>query len=218
MSAGRSPFTAVGQHRNARPTRMMALCCALSSSGPVARLGGSARCACRHVNVTAVVVPTAGSLRQRLRLRVSTAAFRELTARLGLRVLPFGSDFGECDLICVGAFPRLISREMRDRARLGAINVHPSLLPRHRGPDPLFWTTSMTISTRSHSALARRFDDGDVIAQKSILSSEEGAEWSCNCGQRGRSDSRHCRASQGTADRTSRIRRATQSGSKGTGS
>jgi methionyl-tRNA formyltransferase len=43
-------------------------------------------------------------------------------------------------MICIGTFPRRIPQEITKLAALGAIKVHPSLLPRHRGPLPLFWT------------------------------------------------------------------------------
>jgi methionyl-tRNA formyltransferase len=43
------------------------------------------------------------------------------------------------DLICVSAFPWLLGNEILETARRAALNVHPSLLPRHRGPNPYFW-------------------------------------------------------------------------------
>ena len=44
------------------------------------------------------------------------------------------------DTIVVASFPHLLSPETLAAARIGALNVHMSLLPRHRGVDPLFWT------------------------------------------------------------------------------
>ena len=44
------------------------------------------------------------------------------------------------DLLCVASFPFRLPDEVISAAPLGAINAHPSLLPKHRGPDPLFWT------------------------------------------------------------------------------
>lgn len=44
------------------------------------------------------------------------------------------------DVLVVSCFPWRISAEILAIPRYAAINVHPSLLPRHRGPDPLFWT------------------------------------------------------------------------------
>jgi methionyl-tRNA formyltransferase len=74
------------------------------------------------------------------------------------------------DLICIATFPRLIPQEITRLAPLGTINVHPSLLPRHRGPLPLFWTyhaddraTGITVHHASQT-----FDAGDIILQESF--------------------------------------------------
>ena len=72
------------------------------------------------------------------------------------------------DLICVAIFPRLIPPEIIALAPLGAINVHPSLLPRHRGPLPLFWTyhaDDRTTGVTVHH-VNERFDAGDTILQE----------------------------------------------------
>ncbi len=44
------------------------------------------------------------------------------------------------DLIVVAFFNQLLKESTLSAARLGAINLHPSLLPLRRGPAPLFWT------------------------------------------------------------------------------
>jgi methionyl-tRNA formyltransferase len=44
------------------------------------------------------------------------------------------------DLLVVASFPRLLQPSLLAIARLGAVGLHTSLLPRHRGPVPLFWT------------------------------------------------------------------------------
>jgi methionyl-tRNA formyltransferase len=44
------------------------------------------------------------------------------------------------DLLCVACFPYLLPRDLLALAPLGGLNLHPSLLPAHRGPAPLFWT------------------------------------------------------------------------------
>jgi methionyl-tRNA formyltransferase len=40
----------------------------------------------------------------------------------------------------VASFPALLRPAQLESARHGAVGLHFSLLPRHRGPDPLFWT------------------------------------------------------------------------------
>ena len=47
------------------------------------------------------------------------------------------------DLIVAAHSHSFIRREARERARLGAIGYHPSLLPRHRGRDAVRWTIHM---------------------------------------------------------------------------
>lgn len=43
------------------------------------------------------------------------------------------------DVLCVMTFPWLLGPETLAVPRVQAINVHPSILPRHRGPNPFFW-------------------------------------------------------------------------------
>jgi methionyl-tRNA formyltransferase len=74
------------------------------------------------------------------------------------------------DLICIATFPRWVPQAITTLAPLGAINVHPSLLPRHRGPLPLFWTyyadDQVTGVTVHHTS--DKFDAGDIILQESF--------------------------------------------------
>ena len=45
----------------------------------------------------------------------------------------------EPDLLLLACLPRIVARAARETARLGALNLHPSALPRFRGPTPVFW-------------------------------------------------------------------------------
>ncbi|HCI82030.1 MAG TPA: hypothetical protein DHW02_20335 [Ktedonobacter sp.] len=78
------------------------------------------------------------------------------------------------DIICVACFSQRIPRSILDVPRSGCLNVHPSLLPANRGPDPLFWTfregqetTGVTIH-----AMSEGMDTGDILAQESIAVSD----------------------------------------------
>lgn len=51
------------------------------------------------------------------------------------RLRAFGSEVG-----CIATFPRRIPDTLLAAAGRICVNLHPSLLPRHRGPNPLFWT------------------------------------------------------------------------------
>jgi methionyl-tRNA formyltransferase len=43
------------------------------------------------------------------------------------------------DLFCIAGFRFLLSPSVLGVPKLGTLNIHPSLLPRHRGPNPFFW-------------------------------------------------------------------------------
>src|SRR5690606_39153537 len=55
-------------------------------------------------------------------------------------------------------------------ARLGGIGAHPSLLPRHRGPDPTTWAllAGDEVSGVTVHRLAEDYDTGDVLAQRQL--------------------------------------------------
>jgi len=74
------------------------------------------------------------------------------------------------DYIVVACYPRLIPRRIRHLARVMALNVHPSLLPQHRGPDPLFWIMrdgGAGCGVTVHE-LSGRFDAGRIVAQQAV--------------------------------------------------
>jgi methionyl-tRNA formyltransferase len=51
-----------------------------------------------------------------------------------------------------------------------SVGVHPSLLPRHRGPDPYFWAIDQgdAVTGVTAHALEERYDTGPVYAQRSL--------------------------------------------------
>jgi methionyl-tRNA formyltransferase len=74
------------------------------------------------------------------------------------------------DMICVACFSKRIPRDILDIPRLGCLNVHPSLLPANRGPEPLFWAfrdgsgrTGVTIHVMDEG-----LDSGAIVAQEAI--------------------------------------------------
>jgi methionyl-tRNA formyltransferase len=117
-----------------------------------------------------------GALRQIAGMRAASPLERSARMR-GIPVITASGELpgalGEAlralrpDLICIAIFPRMLPGELMGIAPLGAINAHPSLLPRHRGPLPLFWTyhgDDPTAGVSVHHA-NERFDAGDVILQ-----------------------------------------------------
>ena len=51
-----------------------------------------------------------------------------------------------------------------------AVGVHPSLLPRHRGPDPYFWAIDAGDETTGVTAhrLEEQYDTGPILAQRAL--------------------------------------------------
>ncbi len=82
------------------------------------------------------------------------------------------------DLLVVVSFGLIIPRWFLGLPALGAINVHPSLLPKYRGPSPMQWAirngeeaTGLTVIRMSE-----RMDAGDILYQERVaLAPEEDA-------------------------------------------
>lgn len=125
-----------------------------------------------------------GRLRVALRslgLRTTRFASRaEIVLAYGLPTLPCANpndqefvarvrDLG-VDLIVVAGFDRILKVDIIKAPPLGCINVHPSLLPRYRGPDPYYWvlanhetTTGVTIHY-----IDAGIDSGNMITQREL--------------------------------------------------
>lgn len=74
------------------------------------------------------------------------------------------------DLVLVACFTRRLPPWLLKLPRHGAWNLHPSLLPRWRGPEPLFWTW-WAGDPRTGVSLHRMdasFDTGPVLAQRAV--------------------------------------------------
>jgi len=74
------------------------------------------------------------------------------------------------DVLVCAAWPGRVPAALLDVLPHGGLNVHPSALPLHRGPDPLAWTIlagdSQTAVTFHH--MVHAFDAGDIYAQHPV--------------------------------------------------
>jgi methionyl-tRNA formyltransferase len=132
--------------------------------------------------IAAIVVPRTGGLKQALHRAVGwqSTAIERLAGKSRIPLAYWDAhDRGPVeellmrqrpDLVCVAGFPKLIPLSLVADAPLGAVNLHPSLLPRHRGPLPLFWTyhSDDHVAGITVHDLTDRFDAGDVILQHSF--------------------------------------------------
>ncbi|PAA66759.1 hypothetical protein BOX15_Mlig022119g1 [Macrostomum lignano] len=99
---------------------------------------------------------------------------RRLATQLSLPVhawQPTGFQFDQFDIGVVASFGRFIPASVLHQWPLGAINVHPSLLPRWRGSAPILYTilagdafTGVSITEVSASG----FDKGGVLLQRRL--------------------------------------------------
>jgi methionyl-tRNA formyltransferase len=97
---------------------------------------------------------------------------KEAAHALGLPVVESDSvdavrDFAP-DLLVVAAYGRIFKKAFLDFFPMGGINLHPSLLPRYRGPSPISAAilsgdacTGITVQR-----VAMKFDTGDILAQE----------------------------------------------------
>jgi len=74
------------------------------------------------------------------------------------------------DILIVACYPYLISEVVVTASTFGAINIHTSLLPKYRGPTPIFWQLRYNESRIGISIhrINKRFDAGDVLIQRLV--------------------------------------------------
>ncbi len=72
------------------------------------------------------------------------------------------------DLCVTAAFGQLLSQEILDIPPLGTINVHSSLLPRHRGSAPINWSVIMGEQVTGVTTMFtdKGMDTGDILLMK----------------------------------------------------
>lgn len=113
---------------------------------------------------------------------------KQAAARLGIPLIEIDSFKEEAareaaalkpDLLVVASFGLIIPKWFLEVPAVGAINVHPSLLPKYRGPSPIQWVlwngereTAITIIKMSE-----RMDAGNILYQEAqpILPDDDAA-------------------------------------------
>lgn len=86
----------------------------------------------------------------------------------------FGAEF-----FVVVAYGKIIPKKILELAKFGTLNMHPSLLPRHRGPSPIesqiLTETDVSGVGVSVMLLDEQMDHGPVLSQESV--GDELPEW-----------------------------------------
>jgi methionyl-tRNA formyltransferase len=76
----------------------------------------------------------------------------------------------EIDLLVSWFWTRRLPQRWLEKPRLAAIGVHPSLLPRHRGPNPYYWAIDQgdSVTGATVHLLTAEYDTGEILLQKSL--------------------------------------------------
>ena len=76
----------------------------------------------------------------------------------------------EADQILSAAYPQIFKQALLDLCPSGAVNSHPSLLPRCQGAHPVFWAIASgeTISGGTIHYMTTELDQGDIVAQVQV--------------------------------------------------
>ena len=74
------------------------------------------------------------------------------------------------DLLLLACLPDIVGGATRRTARLAALNLHPSALPRFRGPDPVFWQLRAGIARAGVTVhvVTGAVDAGPIVAQRRL--------------------------------------------------
>ena len=84
------------------------------------------------------------------------------------------------DLVVTAAFGQILSQKLLDVPKLGTINVHASLLPRHRGAAPINWSIIQGESVTGVTTMLTNagLDTGDILLKRetAILPGETAGE------------------------------------------
>lgn len=74
------------------------------------------------------------------------------------------------DIVIVGTWPEKIEKATIQLPKIAMINVHPSLLPKYRGPNPYLQTIlhGEKQSGLTFHLMSEKFDEGPILLQKTI--------------------------------------------------
>jgi methionyl-tRNA formyltransferase len=78
------------------------------------------------------------------------------------------------DVVVMASFDQILTAETLAVPTRAWLNIHPSLLPRHRGPEPIYWTIvngDAEAGITIHQTVPR-IDAGPILAQRGVAVSE----------------------------------------------
>lgn len=135
-----------------------------------------------HHQILSVI--TSADRREGRGLRIKSDIVKQFCLREGLKVytpINFSPRFISilkeegAELFVVVNYGRRLSREILEIPRIYSINLHPSLLPKYRGPAPINWVLINGEKKTGVSVIKinERIDAGEIIYQKEVEIGEE---------------------------------------------
>ena len=130
-----------------------------------------------HHDVRGVVVPgrSGGDWRSRLWRRFRPSSLDKVLQSRKIPAIEWDKSLSvvsflereDPELMVVATFPAILPAEV---LRWPAVNIHPSLLPRHRGPHPLFWSYYDDDRETGISVhwMTERVDAGNIISRTTL--------------------------------------------------
>lgn len=121
--------------------------------------------------------------------RTDTPGYRRIQKRHGGRALVrpdvsspevlAGVRASRPDLLVSWFWTTRLPESLVAAAPLGGFGVHPSLLPRHRGPDPYFWAIDQgdTITGVTAHRIAAAYDTGAILGQRTLAIDPRWSAW-----------------------------------------
>jgi methionyl-tRNA formyltransferase len=110
--------------------------------------------------------------------RLTPSAVKTAALELGVRVYEparlreFAAEIAaqRLDLLVLASYGRILPRSLLELPRLGALNVHPSLLPKYRGATPIQTALSdgETETGVSIMLMDEGLDTGDIVLQRQV--------------------------------------------------
>ena len=90
--------------------------------------------------------------------------------RLNERAVQMAMRAMKIDVAIMFGHSQILKRSVREIPQFGWLNLHPSLLPRHRGPFPGFWELKMgdELSGVSLHTVIGKIDGGSILDQESF--------------------------------------------------
>lgn len=79
------------------------------------------------------------------------------------------------DVIVLAAYGQILSKKLLEIPRLGAVNLHASLLPKYRGAAPVHWAiiNGEKITGATTFLMDEGLDTGDILLQREIFIQDE---------------------------------------------